>query len=216
MKKRRIILSIVAVILVAALGGGIFLVVKRSGPPPELHQPYTRVSADNTTPSGAVVGLLTALRDWDLGIAAQWMSELPPTPFTEAYHNILAPVLSRIEFDTGAEKIVGQTAMVDVSIISVDLGVAFGDITSKAAGYLLSSALSHDEPDWTDFLAGYVAELNVEEMMRIKRQATAYLVQDSGGKWRLDTQSPDNRDFYNAVTGGLISTMEALKQVAVM
>lgn len=216
MKKRRTVIIVVAIVLVAALAGGIFLVVERSGPMPEVHHPYVRVDADNTTPSGAIVGLLTALRDWDLGIAAQWMGDMPVSPFTEAYHSALAPALSRMEFDIGAEKIMGRTAMVDVSITSVDFGVAFGDITTKAAAYLLTSALDHDEPDWSEFLASYLSELNPDEMIRVKRQATAFLIQDSGGKWRLDTQNSDNRDFYNAITGGLVSTMEALKQVAAL
>lgn len=182
----------------------------RPGPPPS-----SLSTADNTTPSGAVVGLAEALRTWDLGLAAQWMALAPQGPFTDAYHNVLAPALARMELEVGAERVEGDTAWVDVAVTAVDVGGALGNLGADAASYLAGCMISHSQADWSEFLEEYLFTASAEEMLRVRRDATAYLVRDSAGKWRIDANSPENREFCNALTGGLLDVLEQLEHLLV-
>ncbi len=177
--------------------------------------PAVPLSADNTSPSGAVVGLAEALKNWDLGLAAQWMALAPQGPFTDAYQNVLAPALARMELELGAERIEGTFAWVDVSVTAVDVGGGLGSLSADAASYLVSCMIGQSQADWGEFLTAYLAETNTEEMLRVRRDATVYLTQDSGGKWRIDANSPENRAFCNALTGGLLDVLDQLEQLMV-
>lgn len=183
------------------------------------HRPGPPVSplseADNTSPSGAVIGLAQALNNWDLGLAAQWMALAPQGPFTDAYQNVLAPALARMELELGAERIQGDCAWVDVSVTAVDVGGALGGLSADAASYLVGCMISKSQADWGEFLTEYLTEANAEEMLRVRRDATVYLMQDSGGKWRIDANSPENREFCNALTGGLLNVLDQLEQLMV-
>ncbi|MDR2909577.1 MAG: hypothetical protein LBU86_06820 [Oscillospiraceae bacterium] len=190
----------------------------KEDPPITEHAPYDTSNAlaaptDNSAPEGAVEGMLTALREWDTGLIAQWMSEVPEGAVSDAYHGILVPTLARIEFEAGPAKITGDTAMVDVSVTAVDIGGALGDLSVDAAGYLLTCSMDNTEPDWGAFLAGYMDIMDVEGLLRVNRRSTAHLIKDAGGKWRLDAGNPENLDFYNAVTGGLPEVIETLQNV---
>ena len=203
---------LVAVILIAA---ALVIIPRIGAPPPVEHSPHLgRIAAgDSSTPSGAVVGALGALRDWDLELAAQWMSEAPDGIFTDAYRQVLASALARLEFEPGSERVTGNTAIVDVSVIAVDMSAALGDISADAARFLHGSAAEDTDPNWASFLEQYINIMDVDGLIRIRRTTTAHLIQDSEGQWRLDTHNPANRGFYNVVSGGLIDILDVLGEV---
>ena len=170
-------------------------------------------TADNTTPSGAVLGLGEALRNWDLGLAAQWMALAPDGPFSDAYHNILAPALARMELTVGAERIQEDHAWVDVAVTAVDMGGALGNLSADAASYLVNCMINHSQANWSEFLEEYLSTASAEDMLRVRRDATVFLTRDAAGKWRIDATDPQNREFCNALTGGLLDVLEQLEQL---
>lgn len=215
MKGKRIMLILFGIGLLLLVGFSVSRILQRNQPPPVPHQPMPPLaSTDNSTPEGAVVGVLNALRDWDLGLAAQWMAHTPENAFSSAYYDILSPTLGRMEYQIGGQKINGERAQVDVSILAVDISSALGSLSADAAVYLTSCILRDDDADWAVFFSRYMEELDMEQMVRVQRDATVHLVEDSGGRWRVDFTSADNRSFYNALTGGLPETIEKLQALA--
>lgn len=207
----------------AAVTAGLLLWVWRQAPPrlgsAAEHQPgppaLSPAVPDNSNPGGAVLGLAQALQSWDLGLAAQWMALAPQGPFTDAYQNVLAPALARMEIELGAERTEGDHAWVDVSVTAVDVGGALGNLSAGAASYLVSCMLSRSQADWGAFLEGCLSDANAAELIRVQRNATAYLTRDGKGKWRIDAGHPENRAFCNALTGGLLDVLEQLEQLVV-
>ena len=177
-------------------------------------QPPAEQFAQSLAPADTVNGLLRALRDWDLAVAAQWMTTTQETIFSDRYRDVLAPVSERIEFNTSVERIRGDHAVVEVAIYAVDLQKALGDLTDNAANYLLHRELEGAEPNWPEFIAGQMTRLDdADHLIRVKRTAPAHLVVDANANWFLDAQNPDNRDFFNAASGGLLDLIEKLEQV---
>ena len=178
-------------------------------------EPRAEQFAQSLAPAHTVNGLLRALRDWDLAAGAQWMTTTQETIFSDRYRGVLAPVSERIEFNTGVERITGNSAIVEVAIYAVDLQKALGDLSENAANYLRHRELEGAEPCWPKFVAEQLARLedDVSSLIRIRRTAPAHLVMDENSNWFFDAQNPDNRDFYNAASGGLLDLIEKLEQV---
>ncbi len=215
-KHKRWIVTVLALIVLAALAFGVAFLVQRAGPQPQEHVPGAGSSVvfGNESPTGAVIGFTDALRNWDMGLAAQLMSHAPESIFTEAYHNVLTPVLSRLEVEVGAEQISGDIACVDASVLAVDFGGTLADMSADAASYLATSVLYGTDADWSLFLSDYLAGMNAGELLRVRRDAPVYLVRDSGGHWRIDTENTENAAFFSALTGGLPESVERLRTAA--
>ena len=182
--------------------------------PPSFSRQNDQQLAQFLTPADSVTHLLRALRDWDLAASSQWMTPATDLIFSGTYRGALGPLITRIEFNTRVERISGTTAIVDVSVYAVDLRTALGDLTEHAANYLLHRELEDSPHDWPAFLAEHVARLeDTNSLIRVMRSAPAHLVMDQGGNWLLDADNPDNRDFYNAVSGGLLDLLDMLDEV---
>ena len=224
MEKRKKLFVIAILALVAAILIAGAMLIRRQGEPPVTHTPpQVQRQAQNIpqiverlTPADTVVGLLRALREWNMASAAQWSTPAEGTIFSDAYRGVLVPVITRIEFDTRVERIDGSTAIVDVSVYAVDLRTALGDLSENAANYLLHRELEEGDPDWVAFLSEHMSRLeDVDSLIRMRRTAPAHLVMDGNGSWLFEAGNPDNTNFYNAVSGGLPELIATLSQVQV-
>lgn len=169
----------------------------------------------NTTPAGAVAGLLDAVIKWDMGVAAQFMTSGGDEAAAGAYRAVLLPFIERMEYEVGAERITGDAAVVDVAVTAVDASQAFTGLTVAAARYAVSESLSGGEVDMQAFVQDYLSEqVDFSELTRTKRFAEVHLVRDGMGRWRLDSANPENRGFYNALSGGLLDTVTGLQELA--
>jgi len=170
--------------------------------------------AESLTPAESLSDLLWALRDWDLLAVARWSTPAPDTIFTDAYRGVLVPAVTRLEYNTRVERVSGGNAIVEVSVYAVDFGLALGDLTENASNYLAHVQLEGGTPDWPQFLSEHVARLeNVDSLIRVMRTAPVHLVADSHNNWLFEAGNPENRDFYNAVSGGLVDILEHLLEL---
>ncbi|MCL2857287.1 MAG: hypothetical protein FWE19_06160 [Oscillospiraceae bacterium] len=167
--------------------------------------------AESLTPAEALGDLLWALRDWDLIAVARWSTPAPDTIFTDAYRGVLVPAVTRLEYNTRVERASGSSAIVEVSVYAVDFGLALGDLTESASNYLAHIQLEGGTPNWPQFLGEHVSRLeNMDSLIRVMRTAPAHLVADSQGNWLFEAGNPENRDFFNAVSGGLLDILDLL------
>ena len=222
-RKKLIVVGVLVLCCAAVIAAALLLRSGREQPlphaPPQIaypngaEEPLPRL-AEDLIPADVVAGLLRAVRDWDLASASRWATSLQDTIFSDEYRGVLVPLITRIEFNARAQRILGDTAIVDVSVYAVDLRSALGDLRENAANYLLHRQLENTEPNWAEFLSEHISRLeDTDSLMRVMRTAPAYLLMDSQGNWVFDAQSPDNAAFYNAVSGGLPELIEFLSEV---
>jgi len=170
--------------------------------------------AESLTPAESLGDLLWALRDWDLLAVARWSTPAPDTIFTDAYRGVLVPAVTRLEYNTRVERVSGSNAIVEVSVYAVDFGLALGSLTESATNYLTHVQLEGTTPNWPQFLSEHVSRLeNIDTLIRVMRTAPAHLVGDSNNNWLFEAGNPENRDFYNAVSGGLLDILDELLEL---
>ncbi|MCL2578812.1 MAG: hypothetical protein FWE32_02155 [Oscillospiraceae bacterium] len=171
-------------------------------------------NAQPLTPSQSLDVLLHALRDWNLGTASQFISPAGVDIFSDSYREALGPLIDRLEFGIRVERITEQAAVVEVAVYAIDFDRALGNMTEHAANYLLHRELDSSQPNWPEFLAEHVARLeNPDQLIRVQRTATVHMIQAETGHWVLDGENPENRAFYNAVSGGLLDMIDRLAEV---
>ena len=219
MDNRKKILIIGLVVLVCLAGiTAVVITGGREDPvphaPPLVQQHPDVRTAESLTPAESLSDLLWALRDWDLVAVARWSTPAGDTIFTDAYRGVLVPAVTRLEYNTRVERITGNSAIVEVSVYAVDFGLALGSLTESASNYLAHAQLEGITPDWPQFLAEHVSRLeNIDTLLRAMRTAPVHLVADSNDNWLFEAGNPENRDFYNAVSGGLLDILEYLLEL---
>ena len=223
-RKKILMIGLVGLVFVAAMAaamlfGGQGDAVPHTPPlvPPEQEEgPGAGRPAESLTPAESLGDLLWALRDWDLLAVARWSTPASDTIFTETYRGVLVPAVTRLEYNTRVERVTGKAAIVEVSVYAVDLCLALGNLTDSASNYLAHVQLEGTVPNWPQFLSEHMARLeNVDSLIRVMRTAPAHLVADSNGNWLFEAGNPENRDFYNAVSGGLLDILDLLLELQV-
>lgn len=209
---KRIACLLLACLLAAGLGG---CTEKKNEPEEDFgRSPQEIALADNSTPEGAVIGLMEAIIRLDMGVAAQFISGGGDGPLGMLYQDIMLPFVERLEYEVGAARITGDTAVVDIAILAVDAEGALNDLVLAGAKYLIGQMLRRESADLRGFVAEYAAGLDVGAMTRVRRDAAVLLVRDSAGKWRLDADNEENYGFLNALSGGLLGALVRLQELA--
>ena len=220
-RKKILIVGIAALVCIAGITAALILGGQEDAAPhtPPLtpqqgEGPGGARQAESLTPAESLGDLLWALRDWDLLAVARWSTPAPDTIFTDAYRSVLVPAVTRLEYNTRVERITGSSAIVEVSVYAVDLSLALGNLTESASNYLAHVQLEGTMPDWPQFLTEHISRLeNVDSLLRVMRTAPAHLVADSNGNWLFEAGNPQNRDFYNAVSGGLLDMLDVFLEM---
>lgn len=185
--------------------------------PPPAPSDSSSSAPDASTPDGAAEILLEKVSDLDnetiRALASQYFSveQLP-----EAFYSLLEPMSKRVTYKIGNFKIDGDSAVVDVSITSVDAQKALHSIMPGAVAHLAALQISgKDISEPEKILSEYAAKnIKWDELPTIKTDSTLYMVKGADGEWKVDASNPDNLGFANAISGGAIDVVQNLKSFA--
>ena len=120
-----------------------------------------------------------------------------------AYDKLVAKMLD-FDYTLGDEHVEGDTASVDVSFASYDIGSAFVQSFSSYLGLAASGASSEDITD------GFYRQLSsdLDNLTdKTRTETTTITLTKTDGQWKVDTLSEEAID---AVSGGLYSAVEQL------
>jgi len=172
---------------------------------------------DTKTPEGATASVLDEVihldREETEALIRQHLSikEVP-----ESYYGILSQVCKRIKYKTGASKIDGNKAEVEVAVTVIDAKKAVYGCMPGALAHLAALQIAGkdiSEPEVV--LANYAASnIDWDKMQTIKKDATLYLIKNRNGEWTPDQNHPGNVTFVNAVSGGAVDLAQSLKSFA--
>lgn len=170
------------------------------------------VRADST-PKDAVISLMEEIKAWDAVAAASLLDEAVPGGYGEAISTTaLLPLLAKLEYTIGNEKISGRTAQVDLAITAADIKDFAGEIASEAVGFAALKKLTGLPLDVDAYITGRVTSaLSGDHLTTIKTDTTVYLLQGGDGIWKLDMTELRNLDFLEALTGGFVEFEEPLR-----
>lgn len=168
---------------------------------------------DPTTPEGAVVLLVSDVKTWDSEKASTFISQATGRDaLPEAYGEVVAPILQRLDISVGNSRITGDTAIVDASVTAVDAQRALSDVLVQAMGYVALQQAGGNTKDSETLLAEYIVDnVDFSKLSTIKTDCTIHLVEGADGEWKLDMNDPKNLGFLNAASGGMVDLAETMR-----
>lgn len=177
-----------------------------------LFVPLSARAAD-PSPKDAVISLMEEIRGWDADAAASMLDETVPGGYGETFGSIaLLPLLAKLDYTLGNEKITGRSAQVDLAVTAADIKGFAGDIAAEAVGFAALKKLTGLPLDVDSYVAGRVSSaLAADSLTTIKTDTTVYLLQGGDGVWKLDMTDLRNLDFLKALTGGFVEFEEPLR-----
>ncbi|MCL2034639.1 MAG: hypothetical protein FWG94_07905 [Oscillospiraceae bacterium] len=176
-----------------------------------------RKAHDTKTPDGAAAFVLDEVIHLDREeTEAMIRQHLSIEEVPESYYGILSQVCRRIKYKTGASKIDGNSAEIEVNVTVVDAKKAVYGCMPGALAHLAALQIAGkdvNEPEVV--LANYAASnIDWDKMQTIKKDTVLYLVKSRNGEWTPDTNHHGNIEFVNAVSGGAVDLAESLKSIA--
>ena len=176
-----------------------------------------RKAHDTKTPDGAAAFILDEIihlgREETESMIRQHLSieEVP-----ESYYGILSQVCRRIKYKTGAWKINGNNAEVEVNVTVIDARKAVYGCMPGALAHLAALQIAGKDVSEPEVVLANYAASNIEwdKMQTVKKDTALYLVRSRNGEWTPDTNHPGNIAFVNAVSGGAVDLADSLKSIA--
>lgn len=115
-----------------------------------------------------------------------------------------------VSYEIGEFTIDGDTATVDITITCADLAKITGDVMMEVIGQMLVH-MSDDTFDQNEYVEKAMLEvINSQDCPMVTNSVTVHLKKSSDRKWIIASTEVGeaNRDFYNALTGGLANIAE--------
>jgi hypothetical protein len=140
------------------------------------------------------------------------LDEEEGTELNKVFSDKLFPMMMEFEYTLSNEVIDGDHATVDVTIKTYNFGNAFSSFFSNYLTQAFAMAFSDASEDDIDKLGANLlsTELNNLTEMNTEKTATVHLSATEDG-WIID-KLDEKDEFYDALTGGMVSTIETLNE----
>lgn len=183
---------------------------------------------DEGSPSAAVDSLFAAVRAWDEAEMQKYLVDVDDFPLINedrrdmmelAVLRLVRRMAGRITCKVMSEEIDGDDAVVHVSISAAGTKDVLSDLITGAVKEATAAALTGREPNMEAFIAGFIADIDVEALPLSTNEADVYLVRD-GDDWKVDNRGSDavsedkHYDLINAITGGALDSVMSLAEKA--
>lgn len=172
---------------------------------------------DPSTPAGAIAELLESAKQWDTDTVNRYLPEGmdTETSIPEELRGLLQQSLERLEYKVGEANVDGNRARVETEITSVNAESAVTDAAAAVVGYVAKQKLTgKNVDDYTEITRIAIDAIDASKLPLVTSSATAYLIQDQDGTWKLDLEDEKNLPFLNAVSGGSIEMTAKIKDIA--
>lgn len=172
---------------------------------------------DPSTPAGAIAELLESAKQWDTDTVNRYLPEGidTETSIPEELRGLLQQSLERLEYKVGEANVDGNRARVETEITSVNAESAVTDAAAAVVGYVAKQKLTgKNVDDYTEITRIAIDAIDASKLPLVTSSATAYLIQDQDGTWKLDLEDEKNLPFLNAVSGGSIEMTAKIKNIA--
>ena len=130
-----------------------------------------------------------------------------------------------VDFKSGLDKVDEQTkqvilgmyanfdyeikgaSVVEENKVAVAVDITTTDFEVVLTEYFIEATKHLEEENW-DADGSYFMELATSPDAAVNTFSTVAYVTNNGGQWDVDTESEENIDFFNALTGGAMSMLE--------
>ena len=140
------------------------------------------------------------------------LDEEDGTELNKVFSDKLFPMLMEFEYTLSNEVIDNDKATVDVTIKTYNFGNAFSSFFSNYLTQAFAMAFNNASEEDMDKLGADLLskELNNLTEMNTEKTATVHLSATEDG-WIID-KLDEKDEFYDALTGGMVSTIETLNE----
>lgn len=169
-------------------------------------------------PEESVKTFMEHILGWKPDQAAALLSDtLEYREVVDACEQSAKPLLERLEYTVGNSRIEENTAEVDIAVTAADIREPMRQILADALACAAVRSLMKLPFDADAFLAARIIQaLDAENLTTIKTNATVHLIRGGDGDWKLDLSNPDNLNFAEAITGGLLDYAQTANALLVM
>lgn len=174
------------------------------------------------TPTEVVTDYLEAIKAQDMDavdllyagdaddVSMDSSEEIDTDSFSEELTNKLIDMYSAFEYSVSNETIDGDTATVDVTIKSYNIGAAMKSALSESISQIFAMAFSGASDEEIDEMSNNIFMENLEAATFDLEQTVTISLTKEDGQWVVDAFEDDS-PFIDAITGGLLTFSKGIE-----